>query len=338
MKNKYKVICALLLAAACLFAFCGCNLLTVVNDGGYTGVNPSAVIVERSSQNNYDTVTSVNVAEVVANVALKLTYEVTANIVYSYTSYGGFYGFSQNRQGSVTSAGTAFAINEDGYLVTNAHVVNIENHTSYANFRYVSRDVYVNLTGQSGMPCDIVAYNEILDLCILKIRPSGSYQNGGTYTLEKVAYATFFAHEDPTLTSSELFLNYGEYAIAVGNASGYGNAVTSGVVSAPFRYFKEPDGTMVKAIQTDATINPGNSGGPLLNAFAAVIGVNSFKIVTTNTENMAYAIPTYVVTEFVDSLKDGSYSSETVDGNGNALTGKISVDYFTTTQRAYKAN
>ena len=87
-------------------------------------------------------------------------------------------------------------------------------------------------------------------------------------------------------------LKVGEPAIAIGNALGYGQSVTTGVISALNRdYSVDEDGNTQALIQTDAAINPGNSGGALLNVSGEVIGINSNKIAGTKVEGMGYAIP-----------------------------------------------
>ena len=85
-------------------------------------------------------------------------------------------------------------------------------------------------------------------------------------------------------------LRLGEPAIAIGNALGYGQSVTVGVISAKEREVQMADGVM-KLIQTDAAINPGNSGGALLNIKGEVIGINSVKYASTEVEGIGYAIP-----------------------------------------------
>ena len=86
-------------------------------------------------------------------------------------------------------------------------------------------------------------------------------------------------------------LKIGEPAIAIGNALGYGQSVTSGIISALDRQFQSKDGTDYTFIQTDAAINQGNSGGALLNINGQVIGINSNKLGGTAVEGMGYAIP-----------------------------------------------
>ncbi len=107
--------------------------------------------------------------------------------------------------------------------------------------------------------------------------------------------------------------------IAVGNAYGYGIAVTQGVVSAPVRFF-ESGSIVIQAIQTDAAINEGNSGGPLCNRWGAVVGITAFKIVSDTSENLGYAIPANVIMAFIDSLDAKiAYSSTTLRTYGQTL-------------------
>ena len=96
-------------------------------------------------------------------------------------------------------------------------------------------------------------------------------------------------------------LEVGEPAIAIGNALGYGQSVTTGVISAVNREL-EIEGVMHTLVQTDAAINPGNSGGALLNLNGEVVGINSNKIGGTTIEGMGYAIPISLVKELIEEL------------------------------------
>lgn len=91
----------------------------------------------------------------------------------------------------------------------------------------------------------------------------------------------------------------GDTAIVIGNALGYGQSVTTGVISAVNRTIDDYDGNL---IQTDAAINPGNSGGALLNANGEVIGINSAKIASETVEGMGYAIPISDVKDIIENL------------------------------------
>lgn len=265
----------------------------------------------------YSTVTSDNCAVLVAQKVLPATVEITCTISYSYTyTYmTGFFGgtHSQTVSDVSSSQATGFFINEEGYLLTNAHVVTIENESSYRDFKYLGREITINFADSSiTFEASIIDYDTSLDLCILKTDPS---------KIENLKYVTFFNITNPYLSSYDeetaVKIYYGEIAIAVGNANGYGISVTKGVVSAPYRLFK--DGTeTIKAIQTDAAINPGNSGGPLCNAYGHVIGINSFKVVTSSSESLGYAIPSYIVLGYLDNFNN---------------TGKTNVKYYTTSLR-----
>lgn len=98
-------------------------------------------------------------------------------------------------------------------------------------------------------------------------------------------------------------LEIGEQVVAIGNALGYGQSVTSGWISAVDREVTDEDGkTTGKLIQTDAAINPGNSGGALLNMQGELIGINSAKAAATEVEGMGYAIPVSVAQPILDEL------------------------------------
>lgn len=105
-------------------------------------------------------------------------------------------------------------------------------------------------------------------------------------------------------------LEAGNGAIAIGNALGYGQSVTTGSISAVDREVQMTDG-VVKLIQTDAAINPGNSGGALLNTRGEVIGVNTVKYSDTTVEGMGFAIPIDSALETAKGIIDGTIVPKT---------------------------
>ncbi len=122
-------------------------------------------------------------------------------------------------------------------------------------------------------------------------------------------------------------MSTGQMAIAIGNALGYGQSVTTGVISAIDREVtvtNETDGSTVtnELLQTDAAINPGNSGGALLNASGEVIGINSVKYSETSVEGMGYAIPAESAIPIIRQL----ITREVVTGRKTAYLGISGVD------------
>ena len=105
----------------------------------------------------------------------------------------------------------------------------------------------------------------------------------------------------------------GSAAIAIGNALGYGQSVTTGVISAVNREVKLTDKTMT-LIQTDAAINNGNSGGPLLNSNGEVIGINTVKYAASGVEGMGYAIPITNAKPIIESIINGNNTTQNQDG------------------------
>ncbi|OGF44697.1 MAG: hypothetical protein A2231_10715 [Candidatus Firestonebacteria bacterium RIFOXYA2_FULL_40_8] len=160
--------------------------------------------------------------------------------------------------------GTGMLVSNDGYILTNQHVVNEVNK------------ITVVLADKSEFEASIVALDQAHDLALIKI-------NSGK-KLPKVL-----------LADSEK-VRVGEWAIAIGNPFGYDHTVTAGIVSAKGRLYQSNGSEGIKAmpnlIQTDAAINPGNSGGPLVNISGEVIGINTFIVSTSGSyAGIGFAVP-----------------------------------------------
>lgn len=319
-KRSVAVLIVIVLVLSLSFASCGFSpdlfsLSKVIEN--------NISLATQSDLEDYFEINDDNAAVASAAIVMPATYEVTCEISFTYTYRFGM-GTTQ-RSGSITQAATAFAINEQGYLVTNAHVL-LYADSGYSNLKYTGWNIKVNLADSDVLfSADVVAYDEDLDLAVLKMDLSA-------VSYGQLDYAVFYNITDPAKSGydadSAVKLLYGETAIAVGNAYGYGIGVTKGVVSAPLRVFAYDGGNVVKAIQTDAAINSGNSGGPLCNAFGRVIGINSFKIVDETTDNMGYAIPSYVVLGYIDALNAGT-------AKGVVLQRGETIAYYYTNERGY---
>jgi len=169
--------------------------------------------------------------------------------------------------------GSGFIINEQGYIVTNNHVV--EN----------ADNLEVTLANGKKMPARLVGRDPNNDLAVIKIDVSG----------EKLQVAR--------LGNSEQ-LQVGQMTIAIGNPFGFDRTVTTGVVSSLKRTVRAPNGREIRdVIQTDAAINPGNSGGPLLNSRGEVIGINSAIFSPTGgSVGIGFAIPVNTAKRLVPEL------------------------------------
>ena len=167
------------------------------------------------------------------------------------------------------SLGSGFIISEDGYIMTNAHVVNSAD------------SINVRLTDKREFKAKVIGADKRTDVALLKIEVSG---------LKKVTLG------DPNV------LKVGEWVLAIGSPFGFDSSVTAGIVSAKGRSI--PQENYVPFIQTDAAINPGNSGGPLFNTKGEVIGINS-QIYTRNGGSMglSFAIPIDVAMDVVNQLR-----------------------------------
>ena len=223
---------------------------TTVGSGNYTTSSNNLV-----SLSNYSD-TSVGVAEKVlpSIVGIRVEYNVNS-IFYRQTS-------------TATAEGSGVIISEDGYILTNNHIVS--NSSSYYQVSEASRIVVYLYNDSTEYEAKIVGTDEETDLAVIKIEKTG-------------------------LTPAELGdsdqVKIGEFAMAIGNPLGMQNSVSSGIISAVNREITDTDGKNYTLIQTDAAINSGNSGGALVNSSGQVIGINTLKLMGTGVEGIGFAIP-----------------------------------------------
>lgn len=174
--------------------------------------------------------------------------------------------------------GSGIIITSDGYVVTNAHVVD-NSRTKYI-LQVVTSD---GKTYNAG----VVGYDSRTDIAILKIDNAKNLKPAAFGDSEKI--------------------ELGEDIIVVGNPGGldYQNSITKGIVSAVDR--KLSSTSLVKYIQTDAAINPGNSGGPIVNLYGQVVGIATSKIVSEKYEGMGFAIPSATAKDIIDTIMKKGY-------------------------------
>jgi len=192
--------------------------------------------------------TLTSVADVVAKVKPAVVAINTESTTYD------LFQRSRTQQG----AGSGWIISEDGYIVTNSHVVD------------GAESVTVTLDDGRTIEADEVYVDVLTDLAVVKISATG-------LSVAEIGDSSSLRVGDPV--------------VAIGNSLGMGISATAGIASAVgVTLDTSPGQTLLDLIQTDAAINPGNSGGPLLNSGGQVIGINSVKIATVGVEGMGYAI------------------------------------------------
>ena len=234
-----------------------------------------------------------DVAEVASNVMPSVV-SITNLSVQEVQNF--FFGGTTTQEYESTGSGIIVGQNDTELLiVSNNHVV--EGSTTLT----------VSFIDGSNVEAIIKGTDANLDLAIIAV------------PLNRIQASTLSAIKIATLGDSDA-LSVGEPAIAIGNALGYGQSVTTGVISALGRSVSVQDsstGTTVvnnNLIQTDAAINPGNSGGALLNVKGEVIGINSVKYAQTEVEGIGYAIPINDAMLIIDKMIDGEKIDESQSG------------------------
>ena len=237
--------------------------------------------------------TSINVAQKVLPSIVGITVNYNVNSVFG--------------NSTAKATGSGIIISEDGYIVTNNHVISSESNASYYAITEAT-GITVNLYNDSTeYTATIVGTDSYTDLAVIKIDATGL---------------------TPATLGNSDNVQVGEFAMAVGNPLGMQSSVTSGIVSAVNREVTTEDGTTYTAIQTDAAINSGNSGGALVNANGEVIGINTLKLSGDGIEGMGFAIPINSTTKVISELIEYKEVRRPYIGiTGSAVSEEISTRY-----------
>lgn len=265
------VILSSVLAAIIGFGGCFAAMYFLNDEDGRT------TLIERiiSSDDDNDSGTntsnvSINVDESVNSVAQAVAQKATDSVVGIRVSVSGGFGSSSGGEGS----GVVYS--EDGYIITNYHV--IEYGVKYSNSKI---EVFFGDASTDSYIASVVGYNIASDLAVIKI-------------------------DADNLKAAELGdsdkLNVGQYVVTIGSPGGleFMGSVTYGIISGLNRQVSSDSD--IGLIQTDAAINPGNSGGALLDSTGKLIGINSSKIVSEEFEGMGFAIPVNTVKEVCGNI------------------------------------
>lgn len=204
---------------------------------------------------------------------------VGIQIEYNITSMFSMFGGSQTSTASATGSG--IIISDDGYILTNNHVVSSSEAEAYYQVSEATKITVSLFNDDKQYEAKIVGTDAETDLAVIKIDATG---------LTKAE----FADSDS--------IKVGEFAMAVGSPLGLQSTITCGVVSAVNREVTDTDGKTYTLIQTDAAINAGNSGGALVNSEGKVIGVNTLKLTGSDVEGMGFAIPINSTTDITSQL------------------------------------
>lgn len=282
--------------------FQGVNLTTerfLVTDTEQKDQVETAQLTKETTADSKDTQNSADSSEVtgsvasVAKTAMPTVVAITSVSIQEIPYYFGF-GFSSRSTQQYSSEGSGSGIivgeNDDELLIaTNNHVVS---GATTLNVCFMGSDVVsaeqetaetaaddsADINVEDAVSAKIKGTDESNDLAVIAVAKADIPQD----TLSEIKIAQLDISDD---------LEVGEQVVAIGNALGYGQSVTSGWVSALNRTISTDDMTGSGLIQTDAAINPGNSGGALLNMKGEVIGINSAKFASNAVEGMGYAIP-----------------------------------------------
>lgn len=240
------------------------------------GGSSKDIITSASSSNGETNV--VNLSEF-SNTSIAVAEKVLPSVVGITITYPISSVFGGNSTTEATGSG--IIISEDGYILTNNHVVSSESSNSPFYEIGQAASIKINIyNNDKTYDATIVGTDNYTDLAVLKIDASDL---------------------TPATLGNSDNVKVGEFVMAVGNPLGMQYSVTQGIVSAVNREV-ESDGTVYYAIQTDAAINSGNSGGALVNSNGEVIGVNTLKLAGTGIEGIGFAIPISSTTSVVNQL------------------------------------
>lgn len=286
----------------------------------------SASLLKTTTTSNSSNKGSLDVSDITTSAMPSIVSITNKSVqeVQDYFSQFGFGGQGQTQTQETESQGSGIIIGKNDtelLMVTNNHVVEGADTLSVC---FIDNQVYeANVKGTD-------AEN---DLAVIAV-PLDSISDD---TMSKIAVASIGDSDS---------LKVGEQVVAIGNALGYGQSVTTGIVSAINRTLSSDssdtqdsnsssdDSSSATYIQTDAAINPGNSGGALLNMNGEVIGINSAKLASTEVEGMGYAIPISRVSDIIDNLMNQTTRTK-VDSDKQGTIGIKGINVTSDVQEKY---
>lgn len=289
--------------------YVGTKVLKLGTTQKNTSTTSTSAVTSNASLTKTSSVVTSDVSSVVENVMPSIVSITNMSVQEVQNYFGG-----TSKQES-ESAGTGIIISQNDselLVVTNNHVV------------AGSDTLTVTFADGNSVEANIKGTDSEYDVAVVAV------------PLDSISEDTKKAISVATLGDSTE-LKVGEPAIAIGNALGYGQSVTTGVISALNRSVSETDQTTgettessVKLIQTDAAINPGNSGGALVNASGEVIGINSSKLVGDSVEGVGYAIPISDVSDLIENLMNQETKTKVAEADQGAIGIKgmsVSTEY-----------
>ena len=293
--------------------YVGTKVLKLGTTQKSTSTTSTSAVTSNASLTKTSSVVTSDVSSVVENVMPSIVSITNMSVQEVQNFFGG-----TSKQES-ESAGTGIIISQNDselLVVTNNHVV------------AGSNTLTVTFADGNSVEANIKGTDSEYDVAVVAV------------PLDSISEDTKKAISVATLGDSTE-LKVGEPAIAIGNALGYGQSVTTGVISALNRSVSETNETTgettessVKLIQTDAAINPGNSGGALLNAKGEVIGINTAKVATDAVEGMGYAIPISSASDVIKNLMNQKTKTKVAEGKQGYL-GIEGVDVTSDSSQMY---
>lgn len=240
--------------------------------GGFLGASlagNSTSVVYKAAEPNEATSASVNEGASISDIASKAGQSVVSVITENVMMDQ----FFTSR--IVEGAGSGVIMSEDGFIITNAHVIS------------GARSVTVTLPDGSAHKAAVIGSDERTDIAVIKIGVTGLV---------------------PAVMSDSANLNVGDFCIAIGNPLGsLGGTVTDGIISAKDREVTVEGQTMTELLQMSAAVSPGNSGGGLFNNRGELIGVVNAKSIGQNAEGLGFAIPVNKALEIAEQLIENGY-------------------------------
>ncbi|MEW5675062.1 Do family serine endopeptidase [Flavobacterium enshiense] len=246
--------------------------------------------VSLGAENVDFTTAAENAIHYVVHVKNVTVSEVPSNPIMEY-----FYGYRGGQQQTQIGTGSGVIISEDGYIVTNNHV--IQNAT----------ELEVTLNNNKSYKAKLVGTDSKMDVALLKVDAE-----------EKLPYATFGNSDN---------MRVGEWVLAVGNPYNLNSTVTAGIVSAKARNLSK-DGIQ-SFIQTDAAVNPGNSGGALVNTRGELVGINTMISSPTGSyTGYSFAVPSNITRKIIEDLMEfGNVQRGVLGVEGNELNSAVSKEF-----------